>query len=213
MSILLGRPYTPTPVGQARPIERPAYAATSYMAPRKPTVSSYAPTSYMAPRQPAGTNAAMTRTPIPGRQTGTRAQAREGQKTFANTYTNLSYVQIAMNNGQLPLVVRPATAQSLGIDESYLAELGYTQDNDYGFWIRPMYEQQTGLPAAAVGGAGVGAGGGGYGGYGGYGDGGGGYGSSYPTDYAVQNARRQTGYSAGNQNNQFGSMPLVSWRI
>lgn len=204
MSTLLGRPYTPTPVGQARPIYQPmpAYAATSYMAP-----------------QPAGTNAATAKTPIPGRQTGTRAQAREGQRTLTNTYTNLSQVKQNLDRGALPLVIRPETIEALAndpryaIDIDYLRQLGYTQDNDYGFWVRPMYEQQTGLPAAAVGGGtGAGAGAGGGGGYGGYGDGGGGY-SGYPTDYAVQNARRQTGYSAGNQSNQFGSMPLVSWRI
>ena len=150
----------------------------------------------------------------------TRAQAREGIMTSATKYTNYTNVRDSLLNNQLPLVVRPETIARLQsedptLTDDYFRQLGYTNQNDYGFWVRPMYEQ---LGAAVTGGAGMGggpvyAGGGGYGGYGGYGDGGGGYGSNYPTDYAVQNARRQTGYSAGNQNNQFGSMPLVSWRI
>jgi hypothetical protein len=113
----------------------------------------------------------------------------------------------------MPKVVSNSSARILGIGEDQLQALGYTY-NAHGYWEKPMYEQ---LGAAATGEAEMGGGpvyaGGGGGGYGGYGDGGGGYGSNYPTDYAVQNARRQTGYSASNQNNQFGSMPLVSWRI
>ena len=192
----------PTPVQSPKP----AYAPTSYMAPRKPTVSSYAPTSYMAP-QPVGTNAATVTTPNP------RVAYRTRQKAEINTYANRDYVQSAIAQGQMPKVVSNSSARILGIGEDQLQALGYTY-NTHGYWEKPMYEQ---LGAAATGGAGMGGGpvyaGGGGGGYGGYGDGGGGYGSNYPTDYAVQNARRQTGYSAGNQNNQFGSMPLVSWRI
>lgn len=154
--------------------------------------------------------------PNPRQNPRTRAQAREGQKTLANTYTNYDQVLQNVNRGVLPPVVRPETIQALGMDESYLAQLGYTRDNDYGYWVRPMYTQSgTGGYGGAAQSQGKGQA---YAGqsYGGYDYGGGGYSSpsysGYATDNAIAANQRQTGYTRG-ASNAYGMMPLITWRI
>jgi hypothetical protein len=95
-----------------------------------------------------------------------------------------------------PLVIRPETALALGLDEGFLAELGYSNNNQYGYWVRPT---ATTNDIAKAGGGGdaqspyYGYGGGG--GWGGYGDGGGG------------------GYSPSGRPIFGSEMGAVTWRI
>jgi hypothetical protein len=154
-----------------------------------------------------------------------RAAAREKQTTLTTSYTNLENVRQALDRGMLPLVIRPWTIiqlkqQGYDIDASYLKQLGYTRDNDYGFWVRPMYEQQQPQQEMAVINGQQMAYGGGYGGgygrYPGGGGGGGGGGGSYtetPTpNYGVYTPRAATGYATQRYGIE-GQMPLISWRI
>lgn len=129
---------------------------------------------------------------------------------LARTYTNMAYVEYAMNMlanipaedlriEDFPLVIRPETALALGLDDSFLAELGYSNNNQYGYWVRPTASTNT-----AAGGGGGGSLQQSYGGYGGYGGGGwgnGGGGGGYGYDpYGVQTI-------FGNE------MGPVTWRI
>jgi hypothetical protein len=132
---------------------------------------------------------------------------------LAKTYTNLAYVDYVMQRlanippedlkiEDFPLVIRPETALALGLDEGFLIELGYSNNNQYGYWVRPT---ATTNDVAGAGGGGGGrqlyqSSGYGYGGGGGWGGGGGG-GGGY-------------GYEPSGRQSIFGSeMGPVTWRI
>lgn len=143
--------------------------------------------------------------------------------TLANTYTNYSQVLQNINRDVLPLVIRPDTIKALEgadspISEDALMELGYTRDNDYGYWVRPMYQQGGtggyGGTAKSQGKGQLYAGGQGYRAQSYYGGGGGGYNYSETTqpNMGVSPGLQQTGY-AGRPNNLYGQMPLITWRI